>query len=95
MVKEKTKVQEPASAEFVKMDNSSHILYSNQVNISVSPYDMKFDFSIIVKMDGNIFGIDNIATVMMSPQHAKSFAKLLNSQVNLYEESFGKLPDEK
>lgn len=63
-------------------------VYSNQLQIMMSPYDFAFTFHEHTNM-----GIVDQGTVTMSPQHAKVFAAILAENVKQYEALFGMIPD--
>jgi hypothetical protein len=68
------------------------MVYSNSVQIRVSPWDFSFRFGHVspVGQDREIAQYD--VTVMMSPQHAKATFRLLEQQVANYEKRFGEIP---
>lgn len=68
-------------------------IYSNNVELRVSPYDFKMTFGEVVGLNGSS-GLEVLAkcTVYMSPQHAKAFADMLVKNLAEYEVNVGKIP---
>lgn len=60
--------------------------YSNSVLMQTSPYDFIFNFG---QQLGNTLKVN--ARVAMSPQHAKSFLKILKDNIDQYERTFGEI----
>lgn len=71
-------------------------VYSNSVNIETSLYDFCFKFGLRDREQGEKNESDLVASLFMSPQHAKSFFLLLEQNIKAYENQLGeiKLPDE-
>lgn len=67
-------------------------VYSNSVQLEVSPWDFKFVFGEIKEASPIKLSIRDLIGVYMSPQHAKVFADVLNKNLKEYEEKFGKIP---
>lgn len=65
-------------------------MYSNSVNLVVTPWDFTFSFGEI-KQPGEKTVIENLVGIVMSPQHAKAFANILISKVHEYEKSIGEI----
>jgi hypothetical protein len=80
-------------------------LYSNAVQVTFSPYDLALNFFhlSVVPTLGEASGGDAPAQpqvvaqsnqrVVMSPQHAKAFVRVLRENLEKYEAQFGALPD--
>ena len=64
-------------------------IYSNNVNMTVTPFDFVFKFGENQGMKDNILIVDLHSTVTMSPQHAKVFSQLLAENVAKWEQTFG------
>ncbi len=62
-------------------------MYCNNVNIQVTNYDLIPNFSYKSNPDQEA----KVISIVMSPQHTKAFANLLNDKVKKYEEIFGPL----
>ena len=67
-------------------------LYANSVMFRTSFWDIAMDFGMIVEADEEKLVIHDLATVTMSPQHAKVFSEVLAKNIKLYEEQFGPIP---
>lgn len=70
-------------------------VYANQVEINFGIYDFALTFRLL--QPGKDTASDSVATVRMSPGHAKSLALLLTSTIKGYEEIVGSeifLPEE-
>lgn len=63
-------------------------IYTNQVNLTMSVYDVIFKFG---QMTGPKDSPDVKAIIRMSPQHAKVFGLLLNKHIMAYEKDIGKI----
>ncbi|HEY3770785.1 MAG TPA: DUF3467 domain-containing protein [Candidatus Angelobacter sp.] len=67
--------------------------YANNVEITVSPWDMRLRFGQILEADEEKLVLEEYSTVFMSPQHAKAFAQILQAHIDKYEASFGQLKE--
>ncbi|MDW8296402.1 MAG: DUF3467 domain-containing protein [Raineya sp.] len=63
-------------------------LYSNLVMISHSPTEFVFDF---ITMLPGLPKPRVISRIIMSPEHAQSFLGALKQNIEMYENSFGKI----
>ena len=61
-------------------------LYSNSILMQTSPYDFIFNFG---QQIGNALKVNS--RIAMSPQHAKSFLKILKDNLDQYERAFGEI----
>lgn len=80
----KSKAVETRKPEERGLDTAA-TLYANSVNIGASPWDLRFRFGQIEEADDTHLVIRQLATVYMSPQHAKAFAALLNQKIAEFE----------
>lgn len=64
-------------------------VYSNQVMLEVSNFDMTFTFAQRKGQSAVPNPEDIVAEVIMSPQHAKVLSKVLSQNIQNYEEIFG------
>lgn len=87
--------QQQQLPEFRKSPNFRE-LYSNSVNIDITPWEFKFTFGRILKQEpGQTRSIvENIVEITASPQLAKAFLSLLQAHMRDYEKNVGevKLP---
>lgn len=67
-------------------------LYANNVGLHTSIWDFALDFGLIVAANDDELVIENLATVILAPAHAKMVARLLTRHVAQYEADFGVLP---
>ncbi|MHB8890346.1 MAG: DUF3467 domain-containing protein [Acidobacteriaceae bacterium] len=67
--------------------------YANAVTVGMSIWDIRLRFGFAVQATEESLKIKDVSQVVMSPQHAKALANLLNSRLKKYEEQFGPLPD--
>ena len=65
-------------------------VYSNNVQIGYSNWDVRFDFGEIQSGDAGTLVVAARTRVIMSPQHAAAFAKVLSEKMAEYEQLFGK-----
>jgi hypothetical protein len=63
-------------------------VYSNTALISTSPYEFEITLGL---GSSNYQGIRPVINLRMSPQFAKEFAKTLVDNLNLFEETHGKI----
>jgi hypothetical protein len=67
--------------------------YANNVNIAVTPWDIRFTFGVIEEADAEHIVFENHTEVYMSPQHAKAFASVLARRIAEYESTFALIPE--
>ena len=63
-------------------------IYTNAALSNFSPYEFELTLGL---GSSNYEGVRPIANVRMSPQFAKEFARLLQENVRMFEESFGEI----
>jgi hypothetical protein len=71
-------------------------LYANDTQLQVSPWDFRFMFGVIAGLpspDRMSIQVQQVGEVRMSPQHAKKVAQVLIQQIQLYEKTFGLIPN--
>ncbi|MBU1183837.1 MAG: DUF3467 domain-containing protein [Proteobacteria bacterium] len=89
------KVPEKAHELQLELVYPEHLdaVYSNHVQLNISVWDVIFDFGTVDPRPGTDQApkafIHN--RIIMSPNHAKQFAKILNENIGKYEEIFGVL----
>lgn len=66
--------------------------YANIVALGSTIWDFTMDFGMILEASGNRLRFQDVARVVMSPQQALVFSKILSQHVSQYEERFGKIP---
>ncbi|MCL4553074.1 MAG: DUF3467 domain-containing protein [Candidatus Marsarchaeota archaeon] len=72
--------------------------YANTTNVAVSVFDVRVLFlnrqpvSLVPSSDQQTLASEAVS-VIMSPQHAKALAIILNDRIQGYEKEFGALPD--
>jgi hypothetical protein len=77
---------EPKNKEefYMQAEQSPFHIYTNEIQISLS----YFDFTLVLKRMSEV-NPATLATVSLSPQHAKALAQVLTSHVTEYEKIFG------
>ena len=66
-------------------------IYTNNANIQISYFDFRFDFrQLMPGADGGMV-VERMASVVMSPQHAKALLGVLTENIRQYEEQFGSI----
>lgn len=65
------------------------VIYTNAASTAMSPWDL----SITVGQVSNESTINEIATIVMSPQHAKVLLRHWAANVERYEQIFGEISD--
>ena len=78
---DKVKLQFARSEAFVKV-------YANNVQIETSTWDCRLTFGETTMVQGKR-SVEQVVSVVMSPQHAKALAGLLANQLMKYEEKLG------
>ena len=68
------------------------VFYTNGLEISTSLFDVQIRINHTFRTEGQTMLANNLGTLVMSPQHAKAFAKNLTGAIAKYEETFGPLP---
>ena len=87
--------QVPALSPAGELDESRAVLpsiYVNNATVSVTNWDFTFAF-------GELLGTDDqkkpltrlLASVRMSPQHAKALSSILSENISKYEDNFGEI----
>jgi len=68
-------------------------MYANNVEIKLSAWDVRFWFGEIqnVNPEAKEIMVTRRVRVIMSPQHAKAFSKVLADNIQKYEDAFGEL----
>jgi hypothetical protein len=69
-------------------EKESEGIYSNFVLISHSPAEFVIDFT---RMLPGVPKTKVYARIIMTPQHAKSFSKALNENIDKFEKEFGEI----
>ena len=67
-------------------------IYSNGVQLSMSPWDIRFDVGQMVEGEAKAQLLTDV-TILMSPGHAVAFLKALASTIVKYENAFGSIND--
>ena len=75
-------VEEQKSENFVS-------LYANTAKVENTFFDFKIIFGQILNASEQTLVVEHLASVIMSPQHAKTFHSILTDQMKRYEEKFG------
>lgn len=68
------------------------LFYVNNVQFSAGVFDIHIRLNRIVETTEDEARVILHGTVVMSPQHAKSFAEILNRNLAVYEQEFGAIP---
>jgi hypothetical protein len=68
-------------------------IYANSTEMGFTPWDIRFKLGEIVGLgsQSNSVQAKHIATVLMSPGHAKAVFEALERTIKLYEEKFGEI----
>ena len=84
--------------ELVKAPNFFS-LYSNDVQVQVSPFDVRLVFGELSpsRIGESVSGVivTQLAEVTVSPQWAKRLLQVIGAQLGEYEQKFGPIPSEK
>lgn len=74
--------------EFTLSDNKPFKVYSNEVSLAFSSFDITMQYKHNTPDESELLG-----TISLSPQHAKALAIVLTQNVAQYEEMFGILAE--
>ena len=90
--KEAAKSGDEAIIEFINPDPHFKC-YSNSAQIVTTFWDFRFNFGEIVRVEKaeRKLIIEQQATIVMSPQHAKALASALLRNLEAYEKQFGEI----
>jgi hypothetical protein len=66
-------------------------LYSNNITVRVTPFDIQLILGEIISLDERKLVIENLLAVNLSPQTAKSLLNVLSGQIDTYERQFGEI----
>ena len=80
------------SVERTSGEETPPVYYSNSIEIGLSVYDIMLVLGRTIRSDNEKIVINQVARVMMSPQHARVLAKLLDEKLEQYESMFGPIP---
>ncbi len=69
------------------------VYYSNFAEIRLSVVDFRIRIGQMVDVHDSQLVADPLATIFMSPSHAKAFLALIQRNVARYEEKYGVIPD--
>lgn len=85
--------QDPRRINFDKGDDHQ-VVYSNVIQVLHTPIDFQLTFGMVdasLKRPNNAATVKAVASIMLSPQHAKQLASVLIANVRKYEEEYMKL----
>ena len=66
------------------------VFYTNSIGVETSGFDVKMKINYTTTENNEILNSE-LCEIVMSPQHAKAFAQILNSVVQDYEKNFGEI----
>ena len=64
-------------------------IYANQIQVGFTPWDIQMMFRNVYIVDTGKTTIENVATIIMSPQHAKVMTQILIQHIMDYERQHG------
>jgi len=71
-----------------------HEVYTNTSKVGMGPWDMRLIFGHLIEgATPNQQVMEDLVTVVMSPQHAKVLLLSWQSAIKAYEDNFGAIPD--
>lgn len=73
----------------IRREGDSPVVYVNSVQVKVGPYDFQLVLGQTAGMADKTLIVNNLVTVVMSPQHAKALSDVLSQHVQLFEELMG------
>lgn len=84
---------EPGKVEYITPMEEAPFIYTNSVQMKMSVYDLALELGIVAAADPQRTRVRPVARVVMSPQHAKALASILNAHIQAYERLFGPITD--
>jgi len=72
-------------------EDAAPTVYVNSATFNLGPYDVRMSLGQVESATEERLLVRTLATVIMSPQHAKAFSELLAKNVALYEQTFGQI----
>lgn len=75
--------------EYLNIDNLPTI-YSNNVEVGVSPWDFRMRFGQIEEADESHMIVKNVATVYMAVDHVRALVDVLQKNLAIWDELYGK-----
>jgi len=67
------------------------IIYTNSIGVEASVFDVKLKLNYLTSSEKEEVIKNDLCEVVMSPQHAKAFSKVLMNTIKSYEEQFGEI----
>jgi hypothetical protein len=68
-------------------------IYANAIRTGVGPFDIRATFGHVIERDDQKLVSEDLVTVVMSPEEAKTFLKMMANAVQGYEMVFGEIKD--
>jgi hypothetical protein len=68
------------------------VIYANSIELGFSLYDVMLVLGQTIRQDKETSVVNQVARVMLSPQHAKVIARILAEKLAEYEQRFGPIP---
>jgi hypothetical protein len=95
MAETKSKINEQTAKKERKINiqrsSDYGVMYADGVRIALGGYDVKLTFHFTETLANNDVLITEIATVVLSPQHAKDLAQKLTNNIKVYEDDIMEL----
>ena len=73
----------------IRREGDSPVVYVNSAQVRVGAYDFQLVLGQSAGVVDKTMVVNNLVTVVMSPQHAKALSDLLSEHVRLFEELMG------
>ncbi len=73
----------------IRREGDSPVVYVNSAQVRVGAYDFQLVLGQTAGMADKTLIVNNLVTVVMSPQHAKALSDLLSDHIRLFEELMG------
>lgn len=86
--------EQPKPRQFSRISppGGTPVFYANNVSFRTTFWDFTMDFGQVVEMSEERVIAQDVATVIMAPQHARVFAEVLMTHIQAYEQQFGPIP---
>ena len=89
---QETQAQSFEISKAKRVRSPNHVsIYVNQSEFGITPWDVHIMLGKIQGTTPEGFALEELATVIMSPQHAKAFMYALASNLQIWEDQFGSI----
>jgi hypothetical protein len=81
----------PSNLVDITFGENHSLIYSDSIRVGINAYDIRMGVGLVIGNKNNKLQIQEQATIIFSPQHAKEVARVLLANVEEYEKKIMKL----